>query len=117
MNTRPEGAVIVTTPQEVSLCTVRKEVDFCRKLGLPVMGLVGNMSAFVCPCCHVNTAFQRTDSFAFSADAFVIFALVQEEWPLFQGKDNAMEELAQEHQIPLMQKIAIDSVSEALWAT
>ena len=37
---------------------------------------------------------------------------MQEEWSLFQGKDDAMEELAQEHQSPLLQKIVIDSVSE-----
>ena len=54
MGARPEGAVIVSTPQELSLTTVRKEVDFCRKLGLPVAGLVSNMAAFICPCCQVN---------------------------------------------------------------
>lgn len=45
------GAVIVTTPQEVALQDVRKELDFCRKLGVPVLGIVENMSGFVCPSC------------------------------------------------------------------
>uniref|UniRef100_A0A8C4Q0E2 NUBP iron-sulfur cluster assembly factor 1, cytosolic n=1 Tax=Eptatretus burgeri TaxID=7764 RepID=A0A8C4Q0E2_EPTBU len=46
-----DGAVVVTTPQEAALQDVRKEVDFCRKLKLPVIGVVENMSVFVCPKC------------------------------------------------------------------
>ena len=45
------GAVIVTTPQELAISDVRKCVDFCRKLALPVLGVVENMSGFVCPSC------------------------------------------------------------------
>jgi Mrp family chromosome partitioning ATPase len=47
----PSGAVIVTTPQEVSLDDVRKELDFCRAARLPVLGIVENMAGFVCPHC------------------------------------------------------------------
>ncbi|KAI7820596.1 cytosolic Fe-S cluster assembly factor nubp1-A [Kickxella alabastrina] len=46
------GAVIVTTPQEVALQDVRKEIDFCRKAKVPIIGVVENMSGFVCPSCH-----------------------------------------------------------------
>ncbi|KAL8175285.1 UNVERIFIED_CONTAM: Cytosolic Fe-S cluster assembly factor nubp1 [Gekko kuhli] len=46
-----DGAVIVTTPQEVALQDVRKEINFCRKVKLPVIGVVENMSGFVCPKC------------------------------------------------------------------
>eukprot|EP01135_Chromosphaera_perkinsii_P001984 Nk52_evm31s215 gene=Nk52_evmTU31s215 len=46
-----DGAILVTTPQEVSLIDVRKEVNFCRKVGLPIIGIVENMSMFVCPKC------------------------------------------------------------------
>lgn len=45
------GAIIVTTPQEVALLDVRKEIDFCRKVNIKVLGVVENMSLFVCPCC------------------------------------------------------------------
>jgi len=45
------GAVVVTTPQELALADVRRCIDFCRKLGIPVMGLIENMSGFVCPNC------------------------------------------------------------------
>jgi Mrp family chromosome partitioning ATPase len=46
-----DGAVMVTTPQEVSLLDVRKEIDFCHKAGIRVLGLAENMSSFVCPKC------------------------------------------------------------------
>jgi Mrp family chromosome partitioning ATPase len=56
-----EGAVVVTTPQEVSLLDVRKEIDFCRKAGIKILGLVENMSLFVCPkCTHATEIFQAT---------------------------------------------------------
>lgn len=48
-------AVIVTTPQEVSLLDVRKEIDFLRKVKIPILGVVENMSTFVCPKCNVST--------------------------------------------------------------
>jgi Mrp family chromosome partitioning ATPase len=52
-STTVDGAVIITTPQEVSLMDVRKEISFCRKVNLPVIGVVENMSGFVCPKCKV----------------------------------------------------------------
>ena len=45
------GAVVVTTPQEVALIDVRKAVEFCRQIKLPVLGVVENMSGVVCPKC------------------------------------------------------------------
>lgn len=45
------GAIIVTTPQEVALSDVRKSINFCQKVGLRVLGVVENMSGFVCPDC------------------------------------------------------------------
>ena len=48
------GAVVVTTPQEVAMADVRKEINFCKKTELPVIGLVENMSGFICPGCKVS---------------------------------------------------------------
>ncbi|XP_076682909.1 NUBP iron-sulfur cluster assembly factor 1 isoform X1 [Andrena cerasifolii] len=45
------GAIIVTTPQQVALLDVRKEIDFCRKVNVPILGVIENMSIFVCPNC------------------------------------------------------------------
>ena len=44
-------AVIVTTPQDVSLADVRKSVSFCRKMNVEILGVIENMSGFVCPNC------------------------------------------------------------------
>ncbi|KAF8962812.1 cytosolic Fe-S cluster assembly factor nbp35 [Entomortierella lignicola] len=45
------GAILITTPQEVALQDVRKEIDFCRKVKIPIIGVVENMAGFVCPNC------------------------------------------------------------------
>jgi Mrp family chromosome partitioning ATPase len=50
------GAVLVTTPQEVSLLDVRKEITFCKKLNIPIVGVIENMSQFICPKCSTVSA-------------------------------------------------------------
>jgi ATP-binding protein involved in chromosome partitioning len=44
-------ALIVTTPQEVSLADVRKSINFCRQVNMEILGLVENMSGLTCPHC------------------------------------------------------------------
>jgi ATP-binding protein involved in chromosome partitioning len=46
-----DGVVIVTIPSEVSQIVVKKSVTFSRKLNIPVIGIIENMSGFVCPKC------------------------------------------------------------------
>lgn len=46
------GAVIVTTPQQVSISDVRKSVNFCHQLNMPIVGVVENMSGLLCPHCN-----------------------------------------------------------------
>ncbi len=46
-----DGAVIVTTPQRVAAVDVRKSISFCRQVNVPVLGVIENMSGFVCPKC------------------------------------------------------------------
>jgi ATP-binding protein involved in chromosome partitioning len=46
-----DGAIIVTTPQDVALLDSRKAVNFSRLLNIPVLGIVENMSGMVCPHC------------------------------------------------------------------
>jgi Mrp family chromosome partitioning ATPase len=50
-----DGAIIVTTPQEVALLDSRKAVTFAKTLKMPVIGIVENMSGFVCPHCKETT--------------------------------------------------------------
>jgi len=52
---KADGAIIVTTPQEVALSDVRRCITFCRNLNLPVIGVLENMSGFVCPNCGEKT--------------------------------------------------------------
>lgn len=49
------GAVIVTTPQAVAVSDVRKELSFCMKVGIGVLGVVENMSGYLCECCGEET--------------------------------------------------------------
>ncbi|KAF2403266.1 protein NBP35 [Trichodelitschia bisporula] len=57
-----DGAVLVTTPQEVALLDVRRELDFCRKAGIRVLGVVENMAGFVCPNCRGESEIFRAST-------------------------------------------------------
>lgn len=76
-----DGAVLVTTPQGLSTSNVRKSITFCRKLNLRVLGVIENMSGFVCPHCG-----ERTDIF----------------------KSGGGEEMAREMGVPFLGRIPID---------
>lgn len=52
---KPDGAVIVTTPQDVSLMDSRKTITFSAEAKIPIIGLVENMSGFICPHCGQET--------------------------------------------------------------
>ncbi|KAK7110177.1 cytosolic Fe-S cluster assembly factor NUBP2 homolog [Littorina saxatilis] len=51
----PDGAILVTTPQAVAVGDVRRELTFCRKTGIPVIGIIENMSGYMCPHCSECT--------------------------------------------------------------
>jgi len=46
-----DGCLLVTTPQDVAADVLRRQISFCAKLRVNVVGLVENMAGFVCPCC------------------------------------------------------------------
>jgi len=75
------GAVIVTTPQDLAIADVRRCVSFCNAVSLPVVGIVENMSGFVCPRCG-----ERIDVF----------------------KTGGGEALADEMKVPFLGSIPID---------
>ncbi|KAK4473634.1 hypothetical protein MN116_002986 [Schistosoma mekongi] len=67
------GIIIVSTPQRVSLCDVRREIGFCNKTNIKVIGLIENMSGFVCPNCT-----QCTNVFSYGgAEALAVEKNVQ----------------------------------------
>jgi len=49
---KADGFVIVTTPQDVALLDSRKSLVFAAQAGMPILGIVENMSGFLCPHCH-----------------------------------------------------------------
>jgi Mrp family chromosome partitioning ATPase len=52
---QPAGAIVVTTPQDVAVADVRRSITFCQQVHLQVLGVVENMSGFVCPHCGKTT--------------------------------------------------------------
>jgi ATP-binding protein involved in chromosome partitioning len=52
------GAVVVSTPQDLALIDARKGLAMFRKVGVPVLGIIENMSTFICPSCG-----ERSDIF------------------------------------------------------
>jgi len=52
---KADGAVVVTTPQQLAVVDVKKCITFCKQLNLPVLGIIENMSGFVCPRCGEKT--------------------------------------------------------------
>ena len=52
---RPAGAVIVSTPQDLSLIDARRAVDLFNKTSVPVLGLIENMASYACPHCGVES--------------------------------------------------------------
>ncbi|KAI9799801.1 MAG: cytosolic Fe-S cluster assembly factor nbp35 [Sarcosagium campestre] len=74
-----DGAVLLTTPQEVALLDVRKQIDFCAKAGIRILGLVENMAGFVCPKC-------RFQSEIFAASTGGAERLAQETGITFLGR-------------------------------
>ena len=52
---KPDGIIVVTTPQTVALEDVRKAINFARELSIPIIGIIENMSGFLCPYCSKRT--------------------------------------------------------------
>jgi ATP-binding protein involved in chromosome partitioning len=48
---RPDGAVVVSTPQDLSLIDAARAIDLFRKMDVPVLGIVENMAGYICPHC------------------------------------------------------------------
>jgi len=63
-----DGAVIVTTPQDMAVDDVRRSINFCRQLNVPVAGVVENMCGFVCPHCGEETDIFKRGGGAAMAD-------------------------------------------------
>lgn len=76
-----DGAIIVTTPQDIAILDVKKSVDFAHKLNLKILGVVENMKYFRCPDCGKIT-------------------------PIFQGQQ--LEKMIFDHQLDLLAELEMD---------
>jgi ATP-binding protein involved in chromosome partitioning len=55
-----DGVIIITIPSEVSQLVVKKAITFARHLKIPILGIIENMSGFICPHCGNETAIFKT---------------------------------------------------------
>ena len=55
-----DGVIVVTIPSEVSQVVVKKAITFARQLGIPIIGIIENMSGFICPNCGVKVDIFRS---------------------------------------------------------
>ena len=81
-----DGAIIVTTPQEVALLDVRKEITFCRRVGVKILGVVENMAGFICPNCKGESQiFAPTTGGAEAMAKEMILQIPKGKWDLKQA--------------------------------
>jgi len=78
-----DGAILITTPQEVAVIDVRKEINFCKKIGITILGVIENMSGFVCPHCNCSS-------------------------DIFAATSGGGEKLAKDYNIPFLGRIPLD---------
>jgi ATP-binding protein involved in chromosome partitioning len=86
------GAIIVTTPQQVSLADSRRAVAMYKKLNIPPLGIIENMSYFVCPnCAHESDIFGRGGGERMAGDLGVPFlGRVPIYQPIREGSDTGV---------------------------
>ena len=119
-----DGAVIVTTPQEVSMSDVRKEINFCKKTGLNILGIVENMGDIVIPLSDlenkINTGVSFLDSRGTDVTDSVLLRIKQScpdllqlmiKAPVFTPADaarNTPKKMALDFGIPFLGSIPMD---------
>jgi ATP-binding protein involved in chromosome partitioning len=86
------GAVVVTTPQQVSLADTRRAVAMYQKLNIPILGLVENMSYFICPsCAHETDIFGRGGGEELADEMKVPFlGSIPIDQPIREGGDSGV---------------------------
>ncbi|MBW2311565.1 MAG: Mrp/NBP35 family ATP-binding protein [Deltaproteobacteria bacterium] len=87
-------AIIVTTPQEISLADVRKSINFCKQVNMRVLGLVENMSGLRCPHCGKTIDLFKTDGgmlTAKKAGLTLLGSLPLEPDIVMEGDDGTIE--------------------------
>lgn len=77
------GAILITTPQDLAIQDVRKEISFCKKVRIPILGVVENMSGYACRKCHNTT-------------------------PIFKPVSGGAKAMCEDMQVPFLGAIPLD---------
>ena len=106
------GAVVVTTPEEVSLSDVRKELSFCRKTNLPVLGVIENMSTYVTTLNQLQFSRNGVDC---TSD---VLSTLAEKFPealecsvssqLFSPSRGGAEQMSRDHNVEFWGRLPLD---------
>jgi Mrp family chromosome partitioning ATPase len=106
------GAIVVTTPEEVSLSDVRKELSFCRKTKVPVLGVLENMGSYETPMNQMRFAKDGVDC------TESILQALRDKCPevletvattkLFSVKHGGAERMATDYNVPFWGRLPLD---------
>ena len=96
------GAIVVTTPQQVSLADSRRAVAMYKKLNIPPLGIIENMSYFVCPTCeHESDIFGRGGGEKMAAELGIPFiGRIPIYQPIREGSDTGIPLMISEPDSP-----------------
>eukprot|EP00934_Nitzschia_sp_Nitz4_P001946 Nitzschia sp. Nitz4//scaffold5_size260463//192881//194082//NITZ4_001007-RA/size260463-augustus-gene-0.18-mRNA-1//1//CDS//3329555415//1946//frame0 len=111
------GAVVVTTPEEISMADVRKELNFCQKTKLPVLGIVENMGQYNTPLSKLQFHHPETGDDC-TQDIMQKLQQAYPDWNLdammvstdlfVPPSTNSPQAMAQQYQVPYWGKVPMD---------
>lgn len=109
-------AIIITTPQEISLADVRKAINFCRQVHMEILGLVENMSGLQCPYCGKTIDLFKTRGGSETAEKenLRLLATLPFEPEVVQESDTGDISLLDNDELPITQKFnqMVDKIIE-----
>ncbi|KAL0890090.1 hypothetical protein Bca101_014073 [Brassica carinata] len=114
-----DGAIIVTTPQEVAMADVRKGVNFCKKVGVNVLGVVENMSGLTQPLSDVKFMKLTTETGSSVDVTQDMISCIRENAPelldgvfawsqVFESSGGGAERMCEEMGVPFLGKVPLD---------
>jgi len=109
-----DGAVIVTTPQEVSIIDVKKEINFCKKVGIKVIGVVENMSYLAMPLAEMRVEDPADPTRDVQSKFFQMLKREGLEGctalaHVFPPTKGGAQKMAEEMQVPFLGRIPLDT--------
>ena len=112
--TSVDGAVVVTTPQEVALADVRKELNFCTKTKLNVLGVVENMAELVLPFAEARFAMADGADASAAVRAALAAAGIDPDAlsvvaDVFKAAGGGGEKMAANHGVPFLGRLPMDT--------